>query len=235
MTCPDSTGPDAITSEGGEQLESPLFDGFENGFCDYMRGTGFCYQTGQATFKIVDSPVHSGNFAAAFTVFGDGTKQSQQSRCVREGVLPPAAVYGAWYYIPSLTKSSALWNLFHFQGRATPDQTWDGLWDISLLNTDSGDLRLVVYDFVNKLVRNPPDGTIVPIGTWFHLQIFLKRASDATGEVNVYQDGVSVVHATNIITDRTNYAQWYVGNLAESVSPVQSTLYVDDVTVGGSL
>jgi hypothetical protein len=65
--------------------------------------------------------------------------------------------------------------------------------------------------------------------------MFLKRASDATGEVQVYQDGVSVLHQIGIITDDSAWAQWYVGNLATNLTPPESTIYVDDVSISGSL
>jgi hypothetical protein len=66
--------------------------------------------------------------------------------------------------------------------------------------------------------------------------MFLKRASDATGEVQVYQDGVSVVHQTGLVTDNNSqWGQWYVGNLGTNLTPPESTLYVDDVTISGAL
>jgi hypothetical protein len=73
----------------------------------------------------------------------------------------------------------------------------------------------------------------MPIGAWFHVEMWLKRATDATGEVSVYQDGVSVLHLTHPITDDSTFQQWYVGNLSTNMNPVESTLYVDDVSVSG--
>jgi hypothetical protein len=37
---------------------------------------------------------------------------------------------------------------------------------------------------------------------------------------------------TGIASDDTDWGQWYVGNLATSVLPPTSTVYVDDVTIG---
>jgi hypothetical protein len=150
--------------------------------------------------------------------------------------LPQQAYYGAWYYVPALATNSGNWNLIHFQGGASPGDASQlkGLWDISLVNDNSGGLRLAVYNFLGStpdLSGAPP----IPIGSWFHIEMFLKRAADATGEVSVYQDGVSIAHLTNIITDDTTYGQWYVGNLATQLDPAESTLYVDDVSVGGAL
>jgi hypothetical protein len=93
---------------------------------------------------------------------------------------------------------------------------------------------LTVADYVENSSIPPLSDTRppIPIGTWFHIEIFLKRASDKTGEISVLQDTFEILHATNLITDTTPYGQWYVGNLTSNLNPAESTLYVDDVSVG---
>ena len=34
-----------------------------------------------------------------------------------------------------------------------------------------------------------------------------------------------------LVTDNTDFGQWYVGNFADALTPPGSTLYVDDVTI----
>ena len=130
--------------------------------------------------------MHSGQYAAAFSVTTDSAAGAQ-ARCVRQGTLPIQAYYEAWYYVPSLSTNNAVWNLFHFQGGDSAGATLHGLWDISLINNDSGGLRLVVYQFpITGATGGTPDMSstpAIPIGKWFHIEMFLKRASDATGEV----------------------------------------------------
>jgi len=47
----------------------------------------------------------------------------------------------------------------------------------------------------------------------------------------VYQDGVVALRLTRLITDDTDWGQWYVGNYARTLVPAKSTVYVDDVTI----
>jgi hypothetical protein len=209
-------------------IEVPWSTGFENRFCDYTELAGFCYVGDPANYEIVTSPVHSGRRAAAFTVNADDP-EGFQARCVRQGVLPTAAYYGAWYYLPSTAENSEVWNLIHFQG-GTPSGL-HGLWDISLVNTADGNLEVVLFDFLSGVGRNPTTPTPVPIGSWFHLELYLSRAADATGEVELYQDGPLLIQATNLVTDDSGWGQWYVGNYANGLSPADSTIYVDDVTI----
>ena len=79
------------------------------------------------------------------------------------------------------------------------------------------------------------NGGGLPIGAWVHLQVYLKRAADETGELAVYQDGEEALRLTGIITDESEWGQWYVGNWAKDIEPPESTVYVDDVSITETL
>jgi len=239
-TCPASTVDAGAAGDSGAQLSVseptpfPWSTSFENRFCDYRPPAGFC--TTPSRYRTVTSPVHSGKYAAAYTVVAEDGSEYQQSRCVRQGILPDEAYYGAWYYIPSIPTSYGLWNLFHFQGTDTPIGEPRSLWDVSLTTTSDGKLETFVLKFMwdgtgDHTIQGPP----VPIGSWFHLEFYLKRAKDTTGEVALYQDGVRIADFPNVVTDNTTYGQWFAGNLATSMNPPEYTLYVDDVTISASL
>jgi len=235
--CPD-TG--VAVPDKTDPIVVPWSTGFENDFCDYTSIGGFCF--GGGTRKIVTSPVHAGRYAAEFTVTSMDTRYNQ-ARCVRQGALPTEAYYGAWFYIPVFAKlsNSSLWNLWHFQGGDTArhvaggDSSQDGLWDVTIVNSSDGNsLQLLVYDFIAGVVRKPTNPPAIPIGEWFHIQFYLKRASNATGVIRLYQNGKMLVEKTGIITDDSSWGQWYVGNIAKELMPPNSTLYVDDVTIGST-
>jgi hypothetical protein len=211
----------------------PWSSGFEDGFCGYEAVNGFCYGFGGGAYDIVQSPVHSGRFAAAFSV-DTSQPRGSQARCVREGSLPHEAYYGAWYFIPSLQSNTGNWNLFHFQGGAGPGPLLHGLWDVSLVNDANGNLSLTMLDFLASVDIGPNAAPPVPIGAWFHLQFFLRRAADSSGEVTVYQDGVIAYHLVNVVTDDSSFQQWYVGNLVNgnSLTSAKYTIDVDDVEIG---
>ncbi len=209
----------------------PWSTGFENGFCDFAPPVGFCYSPDYASYRLVTAPVHSGNYAAAFTVNSDPNRRGPQSRCVRDGILPESAYYGAHYLIPETRQSTANWNLFHFQGGPAPGEDLHGLWDLSLVNDAEGGVRLRVLDAMHGDFHETSGVPSLPIGSWVHLQFYLKRAADESGEVAVYQDGKVALHLSNIVTDDSTWAQWYVGNLADELQPFESTVYVDDITI----
>lgn len=238
--CLQSTAGSAGAAQSPAQTDPvpvPWSDGFENGFCDYLRkdGPGYCY--GDEPYVLVAEPRRSGHFAAEFKAVGD---LQNQTRCVRQGELPETAYYGAWYYIPeALMDAEVAWNLWHFQGGDDPDSQHD-LWDVSLGNGDGpnkGKWDLMVLDrpsgFANY--RRAEDKRIsIPIGSWFHVELFLKRSADATGEIALYQDGVELFHETNLKSEASKFTQWYIGNWAGKATPPDSTLYVDDVSISAT-
>jgi hypothetical protein len=80
-------------------------------------------------------------------------------------------------------------------------------------------------------IRVPPNRPEIPIGAWFHLEFQLRRAADASGEIALYQDGELLLALTALATDDSEWGQWYVGSYANSLTPPEATVYVDDISI----
>lgn len=213
-----------------DPVASPWSTGFEQGFCDYYVAQGFCYKLTNSSYEIVDAPVHSGKHSAAFTIDADA-EEANQARCGREGGLPTDAYYGAWYYIPELRDDVQNWNLFHFQS-GVPGTRLHPLWDVTLERQADDQLHLYVLGSLGDVGEKRPEESVpVPIGAWFHIEFRLRRAADATGVVELIQDDRSLLELTAVQTDDASFSQWYVGNLADALTPSDSTVYVDDITI----
>lgn len=227
------SSPDGVAPDPDAAVGLPWSTGFEDGFCEYTPPLAFCYQAPFAAYQVVTSPVHSGRRAAAFTVRSD-LDGGSQTRCVTQGVFPPAAYYGAWYYVPAPATNNSLWNLFHFVSGTSEGGLNQGTWDVSLTSLGDGGLHVSFFDFIGR--ATPDAGAVppIPIGQWFHIEVYFKRAKDASGEISVWQDGVLAVRLTNLVTDQGDWGQWYVGNLATALAPAESTIYVDDVSITAS-
>ncbi len=152
------------------------------------------------------------------------------TRCVREGVLPADAIYGAWFWIPEKIEPLANWNLMHFQD-SEPGTPFQYRWDVSLGISDDGDLSLHVLEFPTREKFTPTVATTVPIGAWFHVEFRWLRADAPDGRVTLFQDGVPILDVTDIDASGFDFGQWHVGNLADDLEPANSTLYVDDVGI----
>jgi hypothetical protein len=209
----------------------PWSTDFESGFCGWKPPSGYCYSQDAASYGLVTSPVHSGHFAARFTVSTDPNAPGTQTRCLQNGIMPRSAYYGAWYFIPEDRDNKSAWNLFHFTGGTGPGTTLDPLWDLSLAHDAARGLHLMVQGAVEGSAGlYDTTGGGLPIGEWVHLQVYLKRAADATGQLKVLQDGEEIFSFDGI-TDASEWGQWYVGNWATDIEPSESTVYVDDVSI----
>ena len=234
----DGGASDGGASQGPQPTDPvtvPWSTSFEDGFCGYEKVAGFCY--GDSLYVVVTDHHHGGHVAAEFKVIGGA---QNQTRCVRQGVFPESAYYGAWYLIPeALTEAPSPWNLWHFTGGDGPNQVLPGLWDVSLVKgAQAGDWELVVKDPLapaNEGTYRSADHKRIPIGSWFHIELFLKRATDASGKIALYQDGVLLFEQANLKSDASKFTQWYVGDWAESATPANSSLYVDDVSISATL
>jgi polysaccharide lyase-like protein len=213
-------------------VDMPWKTGFENRFCDYTELGGFCYQLDSASYELVTTPHHSGQYAAAFRVRTDGPGESQ-ARCIRQGILPAAAYYGAWYYIPEVATEGANWNLFHFRGGSDLPATV-GVLDVSLVNVNDA-LQLRVFGKGHHTPDEAVDSPPLPIGEWFHVQLYVKRGSGTDGQISLYLNGQQVFDAPKQDTDDSSLGQWYLGNLATDLTPSDVTLYVDDVSISARL
>lgn len=231
--CPQSPQDSGATEDFDASIEMPWSTGFEDGFCDYALPVGYCYPLSGGTYSLVTSPVHSGHYAAAFTSNGDAGAVSQ-ARCVEQGIFPTAAYYGAWYFIPvSAEVDAGNLNLWHFQG-APSGQSIHYVWDVSLANQSDGGLQVFFLNSLADAATPASAVPAVPIGRWFHLEVYFKRAKDDGGVISIWQDDQLAVHLTGLVTDDTDWGQWYVGNLAKGLSPPNLTVYVDDVTIDSS-
>jgi hypothetical protein len=205
----------------------PWMTGFENEFCDFEEGPGFCYVEGDSSLEIVATPAHLGARAAAFTV--NSEEESAQSRCVRQGTFPEDAIYSAWFNVPAIADMPRLWNLMFFRGGydAGPDVK---LWDVSIGSAGAGN-GLYIFDHVRGDILREEDAPEIPVDTWFHVEFRFRRAADETGVVALYQDSVLIYETPPLATDDTTWGQWFVGNLSEGRNPPDSTIYMDDVSI----
>ena len=214
---------------------APWQTSFDAGFCNFEDVGGFCYADADSGRRTVTSPVHSGTFAAAFDMKPSSSTRERQTRCVREGMLPTEAYYGAWYYVPTELVGANDWNLFHFQSGVPnmPNMPLRGSFDVSMDDRAGDGLEVYIYDAINDGRYRQADPIALPRDRWVHLEFYWKRATDATGEVALYQDGQELVRRSGIVTDESPFGQWYVGNWTASLDELPSTvsLFVDDVTI----
>lgn len=149
--------------------------------------------------------------------------------------------YGAWYYLPSYVRAENYWNIFQFKSET--ESRNDPFWAVDLMPRSGGRLKLRLRwkgTVVGPFARDSSTGTKtydqraanVPVRRWFHVQVYLKQASDFSGRLTVWQDGKRLYDMNGV---KTKYPggdeRWSVNNYSDGLRPSVATLFVDDATV----
>src|SRR5258708_13457250 len=71
---------------------------------------------------------------------------------------------------------------------------------------------------------------VVPLRRWFQVEGFVGAAGDSTGRLELWFDG-TLIYDIGEPTVASDYVEWQVGGVAEFISPVGSTLFVDDAAI----
>jgi hypothetical protein len=175
--------------------------------------------------------VRHGSYAAKLTVdapAGSGQGSAGLSRA--GGALPQAAYYSAWYYLPRTISVGTYWVIFKF--RQQEASTMDELFDLDLINLDTGEMSLQLYDHRGgRVVPLDMEGPVVPVGQWFQIEAFYRNAQDDTGRVTFWLDGRQIVDVAHQPMAPTPWVEWDACSIAEDLTPSTAVIYVDDCAV----
>jgi hypothetical protein len=95
-------------------------------------------------------------------------------------------------------------------------------------------LAAQLYNYVSAKNLQQSNPIAVPIASWVHFEVFLKKTSDATGQFKVWQDDVEILDAEGVVTAQTAWMEWSVGGASNNVSPSPGLVYIDDATISVS-
>jgi len=194
------------------------------------RGGTYVENTSTAPSPTMDR-AHGGQYAGISTVTPMMGMPSA-SYLYRFQPSPTEAYYSAWYYIPASLTVRGWLSLSHFWCSRTGDgKNLFPMWDVNLYPRVDGSLVAHLYNFVTQTNVEQIAPIPVPIAAWVHLEVLLRKASDATGRIAVWQDGVPILDNPAVITAETPWLQWAVGAASDDVVPTPATVYVDDAAI----
>jgi hypothetical protein len=178
---------------------------------------------------------HLGRYAGKSTVMPAGGMDSF-NYFYRVQPSPDAAYYGVWIYVAPGFSVGTWLSVVHFRGSHTGDGTNPfAFWDINLYPQPDGSLAAQLYNYVTPKDLQQSSPIAVPVGQWVHFEVFLKKAFDATGQLEVWQDDVEILDAEGVITAvDTDWMEWSVGGASDNISPAPGLVYIDDATISVS-
>ena len=175
---------------------------------------------------------HNGHYAGKTTVKPPAPGVDSINYFSRLQPSPGEAYYGAWVYIAPGFAVGTWLSVVHFRCSYTGDSTNTfPTWDINLYPQPDGSLTAQLYNYVTGKDLQQTNPIAVPIGSWVHFEVFLKKTSDATGQFKVWQDDVEILDAEGVVTAQTDWMEWSVGGASNNVSPSPGLVYIDDATI----
>jgi hypothetical protein len=217
---------------GSDVLWTGLFEGgtFDEWSADSAGGAQ-AYPTPPNLIEVTTERVRRGGYAAKLTIDAAAGSEHGSSVLARTGEpLPPTAYYSIWYYLPRTIAVGDYWVIFKFrqEDQSTPNE----LFDLDLINLDTGEMSLQLYDHRREAdlpldVANP----VVPVGQWFQIEAFYRNAQDNSGRLTFWLDGRQIVDVANQPMAPTPWVEWYACSVGQNLTPSTAVLYVDDAAV----
>jgi hypothetical protein len=220
---------------GSDVLWTALFEGgtFDEWTAD-SAGAAQAYPMPSNVIEVTTERVRGGSYAAKLTVDGTPGSEHGSSVLARTGApLPTAAYYSVWYYLPRSITVGDYWVIFKF--RQEDQSTMNELYDLDLVNLDTGEMSLQLYDHRHQAdVPLDVASPVVPVGQWFQIEAFYRNTQDSTGRLTFWLDGRQIVDIANQPMATTPRVEWYACSLAQNLTPSTAVLYVDDCAVSRS-
>ena len=223
---------------------------------------GGIFNTGgnEVIARATTAVAHSGRLAAEATITNAYRAQNGK-RAVRlmrwtdthwrhgGDYFPDRAYYSAWYYFPTTYNPNKYppwdpgdggwWNVFQFKsddhnGVSQP------MWSLNVEHDDDAG----VMQFYLWSGPNPPNSFSqasplpVPVGEWVHIEALYEVASDRSGRIAIWQDGVPILDVRGVQTVLPGSHQkpiWGIGNYTDHIDGGSvggtATVYFDDAAV----
>jgi hypothetical protein len=189
------------------------------------------FNTGTAEARVVqDGIARSGDYVLRLDIDTAG-EPATAARIFRWAENQPRAYYSAWLYFTEAHRPDVFWNVMQFKsppgsGRTEPTFT------INVATDGRGVMRLYLWDAVQGRSHGQRgDRVPLPVGAWVHLEMYLERATDASGRIVVWQDGVRLFDLDGVQTAFTDSIHWSVNSYSDGLSPTRATIYVDDAEI----
>ena len=188
------------------------------------------FTTGTGWVAVTDQVAHCGQYALALGI-QDAAGQLQAARIFRWQENPVEAYYSAWLLFPERYQTSLWWNVFQFKSKAESSQP---MWVLNVGNRSNGDLVFYLWDAIRQETHHHQltgERLSVPVGQWVHVEAFYRRATDSSGRIAIWQDGVPIFDIDGVQTAIADNVHWSLDNYTDRITPDNPVIYADDAAI----
>lgn len=186
----------------------------------------------------------SGRFSMAMTIDTSRTESACRQYRYEETQSGWPLFYSAWFYLPRFHEVDDFWNLIQFKSKRF-DDVRGVFWVLDLEDREQGrnlylKLRWKGEAFgpyaesrgKARKVYTQRRRLNVPVGRWFHVEVYLRQSERFDGRIIVWQDGTRIYDVANVRTRWPRGDQRMSMNAySNGLAPPVATLYVDDAAI----
>jgi hypothetical protein len=187
------------------------------------------YNNSPAT-STVSTVRRTGQYGMALRVPNLNTGSSLGARLFRwcEAQQQAALYYSGWYLIPQHVTVGSWWHIMEWKSAGSVNAKFA----LAVGNRPNGEMYVGLErgvdsggGFWSQSVKD------IPVGQWFHLEAYYKKATNGTGRVTVWQDGVQTIDLAHVRTANSSDLAWAIINYGQDTSPSDVTIHIDDAAI----
>jgi len=187
------------------------------------------FNTGTGNVAITGDVAHSGNYALSLSISG-ARGETEAARLLRWHDNPVEGYYSVWFDFPRVYRPAEWWNVFQFKSLGTES---DPMWVLNVGNRPDGSMYFYLWDALTNTSYAPLRREDISPKKWTEVTAYYRRATDRTGRITIWQDGVLLFDVDQVQTAIADNVHWGVGNYTDNISPSDATIYVDDAEIHG--
>ncbi|HVX31347.1 MAG TPA: heparin lyase I family protein [Nitrolancea sp.] len=185
------------------------------------------FNTGTGNIVISHDVAHSGTSSLKMSI-SDASGTTQAARILRWHDNPVEGYYSVWLYFPQNYRPAAWWNVFQFKSLSTES---DPTWVLNIGNRPDGSMFFYLWDAITRTSYRPRSTLNVPPKQWIQVTAYVRRATDDSGRITIWQDGVLLFDADQVQTAFADNLHWGIGNYTDDISPSDPIIYADDAQI----
>jgi hypothetical protein len=185
------------------------------------------FNTGTGSVSLSHDVAHSGITSLKMTISGaSGTTQA--ARILRWDNNPVEGYYSVWLDFPRNYRPAAWWNVFQFKSLGAES---DPTWVLNIGNRPDGSMFFYLWDAITRKSYAPLTAVNVTPNRWTQVTAYLRRATDDTGRITIWQDDVLLFDVDHVQTALADNVHWGIGNYTDDISPSDPIIYADDAEI----
>lgn len=189
------------------------------------------FNSGNAQISVTDTVAYSGTYSLQMTIEGLTGTVEHGARIFRFRESAPDAYYSAWFYFPEVVDAPTWWNVFQFKSISNTVSL--PTWVLNVGTSENQTMHFYLWDGIQSTSHGGYTDTtpIIPVGEWVHVEVHLVRANDATGLIEMWMNGEQLYRFENVQTSYGTDVAWGLGNYADTLTPNDVTIYVDEAAI----